>query len=379
MAILAYLDNNATTRPQPAVLAAMRYYEETLFLNAASIAGELLGAQQPLNDARRAVHDLLGCGTDADRIVLTSGASEANCWVWCGALGPGAHAVTCASEHSSVLAAARAAQARGHAVDFLPVDAQGLIDPASLAAALRPNTGLVSLQLANNETGVVQPLGALGAIVRERSPAALLHSDATQGVGRISIDLAGALAEVDLLSFSAHKFHGPKGIGGLFVRDGVMIDPLIPGEQEQGLRGGTSNVPGAAGLGVAARLAMQRLDDMSKVAELRDQFEARLLNLRPDAVIHSRRAPRLPNTSSIAFPGMVGDDITEQLALRGICIATGSACLAGALQSSHVLAAMGVSTDIARATLRFSLSADTSHDELDQTLAALEPMLCVTS
>jgi len=375
MEISAYLDNNATTRPHPEVVEAMRYYQETLFLNASSIAGELFGAARPLDDARTAMLDLLGGAADVDQIVLTSGASEANSWVMFGALAQTSHAVTCASEHSSILTAARAAQARGHQIDILPVNEHGLIEHENLAAALRPETRFVSIHLANNETGAVQPLAAFGELVRELSPAALLHTDATQAVGRIPLDLAGSLVEVDLLSFSAHKFHGPKGIGGLFLRDGVAIDVLISGEQENGLRGGTSNVPGAAGLAAAARLAKLGLSGMAKVAELRDQLEGRLLAFRPDAIIHSRSAARLPNTSSVAFPGVMADDVTEQLALRGICIATGSACSAGATAPSHVLTAMGVPLDDARATLRFSLSVETTQDEVDRTMTALEPLL----
>jgi cysteine desulfurase len=375
MEISAYLDNNATTRPHPEVVEAMRYYQETLFLNASSAAGELLGAARPLDDARKAMLELLGGTADADRIILTSGASEANSWVMFGTLAPKTHAVTCTTEHSSILAAARSARARGREVDVLPVSRHGVVDCQRLASALRPETRLVSIQLANNETGVIQPLADLGALVRDIAPAALLHTDATQAVGRIPLDLTTTLVEVDLLSFSSHKFHGPKGVGGLFLRDGVTIEALIPGEQESGLRGGTYNVPGAAGLAAAARLAKQGLQRMGEVAQLRDHLEARLLGLRPDAVIHGGSTARLPNTSSIAFPGVVADDVTEQLALRGVCIATGSACTAGASAPSHVLLAMGVSTATARETLRFSLSAETTHDEIDRTVIALKPLL----
>lgn len=375
MQINAYLDNNATTRPHADVLDAMRFYEETLFLNASSAAGELLGAARPLDDARRAVLDLLGGAADSDRVVLTSGASEANSWVMFGALPQASHAVTCATEHSSILAAVRSAQARGQHIDVLPVNESGLIDREILRATLRPNTRLVSIQLANNETGAIQPISDLASLVREIAPAALLHTDATQAVGRIQIDLATALAEVDLVSFSAHKFHGPKGIGGLYLRDGVTIDTLIPGEQENQLRGGTSNVPGAAGLAVAARQAKLRLARMREVAQLRDQLELRLLILRADAKIHAQTVARLPNTSSITFPGIDAEGITERLALQGICVATGSACTAGATAPSHVLTAMGISFDDARATLRFSLSSETTQDEIDRTIGALKPLL----
>jgi len=374
MPIRAYLDNNATTRPHDAVIEAVRFYQDAMYLNAASVAGELLGAANPLTDARAALRDLFGAA-HSDAIILTSGATEANSWAIFGSLVEPAHAILCASEHSSLLAAGRAAAARGHRVDYVCVDTHGEVRPNELAALLLPDTRLVSIQLANNETGVVQPLASLATIVREQAPGALIHTDATQAVGRIPINLSDALAEIDLLSFSAHKFHGPKGIGGLFIRDGISIAPLIPGEQENGLRGGTSNVPGAAGLAIAARAALGNLPRMEAIAALRDRLEAELCALRGDARVHSAAVDRIPNTSLITFPGLEADNVVEQLALHGICIATGSACTAGATAPSHVLTAMGVSAPEARATLRFSLSVNTTAEEISQTVAALVPYL----
>ncbi len=374
MMIRAYLDNNATTRPYDAVLKAQLLVQQELYLNASSLAGELLGAARPLAEARMATLNLLG-GDAEDRLVLTSGASEANAWAIFGATSSGSHIVTTAVEHRSILAASEAARARGLTVDLVGVDANGLISPDTLAASLRPDTQLVSIQLANNETGVIQPLGSLAAMIRKNAPGALIHCDATQAVARIAIDLSDMLAEIDLLSFSAHKFHGPKGIGGLFIRDGVELTPLIAGEQEGGLRGGTSNAPGAAGLAVAARQAQANLKAMAAVAELRDELESRLLALYPGAQINGAGAPRLPNTSSVLFPGALAEDLVEALALQGICVATGSACTAGATAPSHVLTAMGLAPADARSTLRFSLSVETQHQEIDLTLAALAPLL----
>ena len=374
MMIRAYLDNNATTRPYDAVLKAQLLVQQELYLNASSLAGELLGAARPLTEARMAMLNLLG-GDAEDRLVLTSGASEANAWAVFGATSSGSHIVTTAVELRSILAASEAARARGLTVDLVGVDANGLISPDTLAASLRPDTQLVSIQLANNETGVIQPLGSLAAMIRENAPGALIHCDATQALARIAIDLSDVLAEIDLLSFSAHKFHGPKGIGGLFIRDGVELTPLIAGEQEGGLRGGTSNAPGAAGLAVAARQAQANLKAMAAVAELRDELESRLLALYPGAQINGAGAPRLPNTSSVLFPGALAEDLVEALALQGICVATGSACTAGATAPSHVLTAMGLAPADARATLRFSLSVETQHQEIDLTLAALAPLL----
>lgn len=374
MQIRAYLDNNATTRPNDDVTAAVRFYEDKMYLNASSAAGELLGAARPLHDARAAIRDLLGAA-ESDQIILTSGATEANSWAIFGALQQPSHAVICASEHPSLIAAARTAAAHGHEIDFVGVSSQGQVAAEQLVAMLRPETRLVSIQLANNETGTVQLLAELAGLVRDRAPAALFHTDATQALGRIEIDLSEELREVDLLSFSAHKFHGPKGIGGLFLREGTELAPLIPGSQEGGLRGGTSNVPGAAGLAVAARAARANLPRMTNVALLRDQLEQELLRLRPDARIHAAGTPRLPNTCSVSFPNLDADHVVEQLALQGICIATGSACTAGATAPSHVLTAMGVSAPDARATLRFSLSVNTSPEEISDTLAALTPLL----
>jgi len=373
MTIRVYLDNNATTRPHPAVIAAMRKYEEELYLNASSAAGELLGASRPLADARRSMALLLG-GSDDDRIVITSGATEANAWAF-HATPAGGHIVTSQVEHTSILAASAAARRRGHPVEMVGVDSAGLIRSEDLAAKLRPDTKLVSLQLANNETGIIQPLEALARIVRATAPSAIIHTDATQAVGRVAIDLAADLAEIDLLSFSAHKFNGPRGIGGLFIRDGIEIEALIPGEQEGGHRGGTSNVPAAAGLAEAARIAHARLGLWPSVAARRDRLESAILSACPGAGINAVHGPRLPNTSSFTIPGIDADDLVECLALQGICIATGSACTAGATAPSHVLTAMGLSPGSARSTLRVSLSGVTTDAELEQLLDAMSQEL----
>jgi cysteine desulfurase len=373
MTIRVYLDNNATTRPHPEVIAAMRQYQEDMYLNASSAAGELLGAARPLADARKAMAQLLGA-TEDDRIVLTSGATEANAWVF-RATPPGGHIVTSQVEHSSILAAAEQAQRPGHRVDLVGVDKNGLIRPDEMVGLLRPDTRLISLQLANNETGAIQPLEELAALAREVVPGVLIHSDATQAVGRIPIDLSGSLAEIDLLSFSAHKFHGPKGVGGLVLREGVFIEPLIPGEQESGLRGGTSNVPAAAGLAEAARIALSRLVLKPDVSALRDRLEAAISSEWPGVEINAAGAVRLPNTSSISISNIDAEDVVEHLAARGICIATGSACSAGATAPSHVLTAMGLSSALARSTLRFSLSVETSGSDIEQLLSAISPLL----
>lgn len=366
--IRAYLDNNATTQPFAEVLEARRIYDEELYFNASSTAGDLLGASRPFGDAQRAMRELLGSTDTADRIILTSGATEANAWAF-HQVPPGeGKVVISATEHSSILAACER-RSDSHAVS---VDQNGLIDLNALAAHLGDETRLVSVQLANNETGVVQPLVAIGECIEQRAPRAILHCDATQAVGRIPIDLNGDLARVDLLSFSAHKFHGPKGLGGLFIRGGMPIAPLIQGTQQDGARGGTLNSPGAAGLAVAARMARDNLDLMPFVAALRNRLEDRLQALWPSARFHGAGADRLPNTCCVSLPGCDAEEFVEQLAMRGVCVAAGSACTAGASAPSHVLVAMGVPRDEIFGALRFSLSVKTTADEIDAAVASLE-------
>ena len=373
--IRAYLDNNATTRPDLEVLAAVRRVEDELYLNPSSAAGEILGAARPISDAKAAMAELLGAPYAADDVVFTSGASEANSWIVAAALAGGGHAVTTAAEHPSVLAACAAAKRRGCEVDVVRINELGLVDLDDLARALRQDTRLVTVHLANNETGVIQPMTAIGDLVRSVAPTAILHTDATQAVGRIDIALDGDLAQVDALSFSAHKFHGPRGMGGLFAREELALEPLIHGEQDRGRRGGTLNAAAAAGLAVAAMLARRGLADMPAVAALRDWLEGALVRSRPYARINSASADRLPNTTSITFPGIRADEVVEALALEGLCISTGSACSAGATAPSHVLTAMGLDLEAARSTLRFSLSRQTRRDEVELLESALAAAL----
>ena len=316
---------------------------------------------------------LLG-GSDEDQIVLTSGATEANAWVFYSVPARG-HIVTSSIEHSSIIAVSERARVLGHPVDVAEVDETGLISLDGLSEVLRPDTRLVSLQLANNETGAVQPLAKIAKVVRSIAPDARIHTDATQAVGRVTLDLTQELAEVDLLSFSGHKFHGPKGIGGLFIRCVIELYTLIPGEQEHGKRGGTSNVPAAAGLAVAARRAKLALASMTTVTALRNALEALLSAMVPSAQINAEGVRRLPNTSSVTLPGVDANDVVEQLALQGICIATGSACNAGASAPSHVLTAMGLTAAKARSTLRFSLSSETVRADIDETVTAMRSFL----
>jgi cysteine desulfurase len=363
--IRAYLDNNATTRLSPAAREAMEPFFTGDFLNPDAPAALAVGAYDPAARAKRALGKLFGDVDLAEQFHLTSGASEANSWaLWSAIQGYSTpHIVTTRIEHSSLLAAADAAKERGAHLDLVGCTGAGVIHPEALEQVLRPDTVVVSIMLANNETGAVQPIAKLGEVLRGIAPAAIFHVDATQAVGRIPIDLIGELADVDLLSLSAHKFHGPQGVGALFARPEVKLVPLIHGRQESGLRGGTVNAPGAAGLAVAAEEALRNLGH--GIASLRDRFESRILSARQDVWINSRDTERLPNTTSITIPGLEAADAVDRLALQGIWVATGSACEAGSLAPSHVLTALGLRHDDARATLRVSLSHETTPEQID--------------
>lgn len=371
--IRSFLDNNATTRPAPEVVAAMLPYFTELYPNPSSTAGQTLGISNAISDAKRALGRLLGSVDLADAFVLTSGASEANSWAIAaaGRTASPSHLVTTAIEHLSVLGACRGAAANGHELSIVPVDGTGLVRGEDLAKAIRPDTALVSIMLANNETGAIQPIRELAALVKERAPAALIHCDATQAVGKIPVDLEHALWEIDLLSLSAHKFHGPKGVGALYIRPGVELGPMIYGEQERGLRGGTLNAGAAAGLAKAAEIAGARLDAMARIADLRNMFEEELASRVAGVHFNASRSARLPNTSSITIHGVDADALVDALALREIFIATGSACTAGATSPSHVLMAMGLSHEQATSTIRVSLSHETTQDELAFAMSAL--------
>lgn len=357
--IRAYLDNNATTRLAPEALEAMTPYLTDRFLNPSSAAGQILDQGDPGLDARRAIARLLGDVDLAAQVVLTSGASEANSWVLSTACA-GDELYVSATEHPSILAAARAAEARGSRILWLPVTPEGVCDLEALTARLQPEAKLVCLMAANNETGVLQPVDEAAQIIRALAPNALIHVDATQALGRCPV----GLGQADTLSLSAHKLHGPKGIGALVMRPGLNLRPLIHGEQDDGRRGGTINAPAAAGLAEAARLALEGLDRMGETGAMRDRFEALLKATLPGVRVNGAGAPRLPNTSSFIIPGLDAVDAVDRLALDGVVVANGSACSSGSPAPSHVLTAMGLTYAEARSTLRVSLSRETRWPEL---------------
>lgn len=366
---LIYLDHNATTALDPEAFEAMRPWFTERFGNAS--AAYALGhlSDGAVVAAREQVAALVGC-TPAE-IVFTSGGTESLNHAFRGvweAFPARRHLVTTAVEHPAVRALVGWWKAQGGEATDVGVDAEGHLDLAALEAAVRPDTALVAVMAANNESGVLFPVADAGRLAKAKG--ALYLVDATQAVGKVPVDAAAWGA--DLLSLSGHKFHGPKGTGLLMIRRGVRLKPLmLGGSQERGRRGGTENVPGIVGLGKAAELARLRLPDLDRVRGLRDGLESRIRAEIPEVRIHGEASPRLPNTSLVGFAGVEGEGLQLRLAERGICVSTGSACSTGMREPSHVLRAMQVPDAYARGTIRFSLGHGTTAAEVDRLLALL--------
>jgi cysteine desulfurase len=369
---MIYLDNNATTQPTTRVVEAMLPYLTECYFNASASTAAFTGAEKPRGKAATAMAKLLN-SEEPECFTFTSGATESNNWVF-SSFGRGRKAgrvLISAIEHASIAEPAAKLARCGFCVVEVPVDVQGVVRLDAMSDALKEDTALVSIMAANNETGVLQPVAEIGRLIRERCPDALFHTDATQAVGKIPVDLQGEWQDVDLLSFSAHKFHGPKGIGGLYIRPGFELEPmLLGGGQEHGLRSGTTNTPSLAGLASAASEARDL--NLHAIRELRDTFETRLQDEFPEVVIHSRTVPRLPNTSYFSLSGMLGEEMALALATSGIIVGTGAACSAGAMQSSKTLRSMGVCYEIAVGGLRVSLSRFSSHQETTDLIAKLK-------
>ena len=279
------------------------------------------------------------------------------------------HIITTTIEHPSVLNTCQWLEEHGFSVTYLPVDQEGMVSPDDLKAAITAKTCLVSVMMANNETGTLQPIPELAAIAKERG--ICFHTDGVQAAGKIPIDVQEL--GVDLLTMSAHKLHGPKGIGALFARKGVELSPLITGgNQERGLRAGTENIMGICGFGKAAELAIEQFPDMQHVKEKRDRLEQGIHELIPNTKINGPRYQRLPNTLNMTFPGMRGESLVLALDQKGIAVSSGSACHAGMPTPSHVLLAMGLSEEEAHCALRFSLGRENTVDDIDRTLSALK-------
>lgn len=382
---MIYLDNNATTRPTDAAAQAVQLATARLWANPSSVHRAGQEVRHAIELARREIAGLLG--VNPKEIILTSGGTESIDLAVRGVVaarrgGGRPNVVTTPIEHAAVRDLVGALAERGEIeLRTLPLDGRGMADPDALPGLLDAGTALVSVQWANNETGAVQPVERIGAVCRERR--VLFHCDAVQWVGKMPVadqrrressaagpgPAPGAGPPCDLLTFSAHKFHGPKGVGGLWVRRGVALAPRLLGSQEMDRRGGTENVAGIVGAGVAAREAREWLADASaraKLAALRDRFERGVLSRTPGAVANGADCPRLWNTSNIGFPRLEAEALLLLLSERGLCASAGAACSSGSLEPSPVLLAMGIPEQIAHGSLRFSLSRETTEAEIDE-------------
>ena len=369
-----YLDFNATTPVEPQVLDAMLPYFSAEFANAASIHTPGQRARAAVETAREQVAALIGARPQ--EIVFTSGGTESDNHAIFGVAGQAVlpvltsrnaisspHVITTAIEHEAVLNACQALEKQGARVTYLATDANGQIDLADLRRTIRPKTVLTTIMHANNELGTVQPLEEIGRIAKEAD--IYFHTDAVQSAGKIPIDV-NAL-QVDLLSLSGHKLYAPKGIGALYVRGGTRLRQLLyGGHHQRGFRPGTENVAGIVGLGRAAEIARKSLaEDACRISALRDKLQQRLLQLVPQSRVNAGAAPRTPNTTNLVFPGVEGEALLIALDLKGLACSTGAACSSGAVEPSHVLTAIGLPPEEARASLRFSLGRHTTAADID--------------
>jgi cysteine desulfurase len=368
-----YLDNNATTSADPRVVEAMLPFLRDEFANPSSLHDLGVAVKDAVRVARGQVCALIGAGRDSD-IVFTSGGSESNNTAILSALETQEgrnEIITSDVEHAAVLALCAHLEKTGRAkVHRIPVDGQGNLILDAYREALSERTALVSIQWANNETGVLFPVEMLASMAH--AVGALFHSDAVQAAGRVEIDVKKT--EIDMLSISAHKMHGPKGVGALYVRRGIRLAPLIyGGRQERGRRAGTENTPAIVGFGVAAKLAAQQMQhDMNRVSLLRDCLEREILRIFPTAIRVGGRGNCLPNTLNIAFENIEADSILLMLNRESIAASSGSACTSGSLNPSHVLTAMKVPFSHLRGSVRFSLSRDNSDYDVDRVIEVLQ-------
>lgn len=362
-----YLDYNATTPVDPRVQEAMRPYVEGVFGNPSAVHTLGREAKAGLERARETVAGLLGT-TDKDEVVFVSSGTEADNLALAGvALAyqeRGKHIIASAVEHSAILETCMALEERGFSVTYLPVDEHGMIDLEELRGAIRSDTTVVSFMHANNETGVLFPLAEVGTITKERG--VLFHTDAVQSFGKVPLDVRHLM--VDLLSVSAHKIYGPKGVGALYVRRGVRLQPLLRGGgQERGRRAGTENVPAIIGLAEAARLMFLDMPGQGeRIGQLRDRFEAGVLARVGGVRVNGQHSPRVPHTSNLSLDGIEAQTLVAGLDLEGIAVSAGSACHVGSLKPSHVLRAMGRAPEQAEGSIRISLGRFTREEDIER-------------
>ena len=366
-----YFDNAATSPVRPEVVEAMSLFHSEVFGNPSSLHQSGQRAKRALEEARSAVAAVIGA--DPKEIFFTSGGTESNNLALRGAAHAaadrGKHIITSSIEHHSVLNVCHALEKEGFKVTYLPVDRSGVIDLDALQDSIRSDTVLVSIMLAGNEVGTIQPLSQAAAMAGEKG--IVLHADACQAVGKMPVNAADL--GVDLLSLTAHKFYGPKGQGALYVRRGTKIMPLLQGgHQERLLRPGTENIPGIAGLASAIRLASEDLAlESVRLSALRDRLESGVLARVSDVSLNGRRELRVPNISNMSFGSIQGESLLLVLDMSGISVSTGSACNAGSTEPSHVLRAMGLDPNLAQGSLRFSLGRQNTEAEVDEVVAVL--------
>jgi cysteine desulfurase len=375
-----YLDYNATTPMATEVIDAMMPYFAERFGNASSIHSDGQRARYAVESARESVAALIGA--KPAEIVFTSGGTEADNLAIFGAVaaangagaGRAAHVITSAIEHHAVLNACQKLEREGVAVTYARVGADGIVDPEEIRRAIRPETLLISIMHANNELGTIQPIEAIGEIAREARIA--FHCDAVQSAGKLPIDVKRL--GVDLLSLSAHKIYGPKGVGALYVKSGTRLEPIFSGgHHERDRRPGTENVAGIVGLGRAAESARallepsEELENSARIAALRDRFEETILEMVPQSRVNGNRARRVANTTNMTFAGAEGESLVIALDLRGVACSTGAACSSGAIEPSHVLTAIGLTPEQGRSSVRFSLGRATIDAEIDFAVRAV--------
>jgi cysteine desulfurase len=361
-----YLDNNATTPVLPEVFEAMRPYFTEYFGNASSVHRQGQETRSAVERARDFVAQLLNCS--AREVVFTSGGTESDNLAIAGLTMAGDHVITSTVEHYAILHSCNHLEDIGCEVSYIPVDGRGIIDPENVRRALRSDTKLISIMLANNETGVLQPVEEIGKIAAEAD--VFFHVDAVQAAGKIPIDVNRIGCNV--LSISGHKMHAPQGVGALYVRKGTRLQPLFHGgRHERSRRAGTENVPGIVGLGRASELALRAFDrgEDKKISALRDRLEQGILSQSGDAGVNGNGAFRLPNTSNIYFDHIDGESMVISLDLKGLAVSAGAACSSGAIEPSHVLVAMGLHPDRARASIRFSLGKQNTEEDIVFALA----------
>ncbi len=367
-----YLDNNATTPLLPEVLAAMQPYFGEHFGNASSIHHHGQETRAAVERARESVAGLIGCR--ASEIVFTSGGTEGDNLAIFGLVNLGlakpGHVITSTIEHHAVLNSCKHLEASGCEVTYVPVDGRGQVDPDDVRRALRPNTRLITIMMANNETGVLQPVEEIGKVAAEAD--VYFHTDAVQAAGKTAIDVKRI--GCDLLSVSGHKMHAPQGVGALYVKKGTVLHPMLyGGSHERSRRAGTENVPGIVALGKAAELAREAFarDDLDRMSALRDRLEQIILGEVEGAAVNGQGAARVPNTSSIHFDCIEGEALVIALDLKGLAVSTGAACSSGAIEPSHVLTAMGLRPEQARGSLRFSVGKQNTSEDVEFALSLI--------